>query len=265
MRGILALALILSIAGCDARQSSDDAYTDVVYENLSDSDAAASDNVTANAVDEALADTVDSADGDDSNMANAGDPGVPPPLPPGVQRGVGTFIEPEDMEIGSWHVLEFIVAPDEIKARAEAEQRPTTGPTPIIIAERMRVDLLPDRNFEIVRKTDAVQSLGLDKSASWQWDLSPKTRDGTFTLHAKVEVLRGDKVIEAYTRRVSVRVEVGTWESFLQALRNAASLGEVLETLFRAWERTLLALAGLIAAAGIVWWRLGLRKSRPED
>ena len=100
--------------------------------------------------------------------------------------------------------------------------------------------------------TPAVLPTGADRSATWQWNIVPK-RDGKHTLSALVEVLRRNPdgsytTTESKNRHVSLEVEVGTWQGFLTALNNAASLGDVLATLFNSWGKTLGALAALIAA-----------------
>jgi len=106
---------------------------------------------------------------------------------------------------------------------------------------------------------------GSDKSATWLWNVRPLT-GGERTLYATVEVLQrnpdgslkkdanGDYVAsKPKTRHADVLVKVGTWKGFMIAIQNAATLGDVLGTLFSSWQKTLVALAALIGAASGVW------------
>jgi hypothetical protein len=184
-------------------------------------------------------------------------PPVPAPAPAGVRKGLGAFVDPGDMEIDNWVTVEFVVGPDTAAITEETEGQPLTTPHPVFLSETMRVTLLPDPNFEIRPQSAAVQDTGPDMTATWQWKVKP-SHGGNATLYAKVEVGTRQPdgslaVARTYTRRVAVHVKVGTWKGFLNALRNASTLGEVLNTLFSAWEKTLLALAALIAAASGVW------------
>lgn len=171
-----------------------------------------------------------------------------------AEKGFGAFRPLDDMEVDNWYTVEFFVAPSKTGLAEEAEGRELTAPSPIWVGRWMRVTLLKDPSFEIRAKTDAEKPTGRDRQASWQWDVRPLT-GGERTLYAKVEVLKRNadgsfETIETRTRQVAVKVEVGTWRGFLIALKNAASLGEALSTLFAAWEKTLLALAALITALG---------------
>jgi hypothetical protein len=203
-------------------------------------------------------------------------PPQPLPAPPATdtgpideaEEGVGAFRELSDMEVDNWYTVEFFVAPDErgLVQESESDASELTAPKAIYVAPAMRVTLQPDPGFEIRAKSAAVVMTGRDRDASWQWDVKPLT-GGARTLYAAVEVLQRNPdgslarnpdgslvATEAKTRRVEVKVKVGTWKGFLIALQNAASLGDVLSTLFSAWQKTLIALAALITAAwGVVW------------
>lgn len=71
-------------------------------------------------------------------------------------------------------------------------------------------------------------------------------------------------LLDRYTKRVEIPMKVGTWQGFLNAIGHAANLGEVLETLFRAWEKTLLALAALIGAVLLLRGSLRRLKGGPD-
>jgi hypothetical protein len=200
--------------------------------------------------------------------ANAVAPADTAPAADQAEKGFGSFKELDDMEVDNWYTVEFFVAPDKeaLKEEAEAPAEELTAPTAIYVAPLMRVTLLKDPGFEIRAKTDAVQTTGRDRRASWQWDVKPLT-DGERTLYAKVEVLKRNpdgslEATETRTRHVAVKIEVGTWAGFLIALKNAASLGDVLTTLFASWEKTLGALAALILAlVGVIVAAKKLRKA----
>jgi hypothetical protein len=185
-----------------------------------------------------------------------------------AEKGLGAFVEPDEMEVDNWYTLEFVAAPDEPGLADESEDLELTPAKAIYVAPIMRVTLLDEPSFEIRSKTDAIQLTGRNKAASWQWNVKPLT-GGERSLYAKVEVLRrhpsGEyEATESRTRRVAVTVKVGTWQGFLTALRNASTLGDVLSTLFAAWKKTLVALALLIGAASGVW--LAIKNwGKPKD
>jgi hypothetical protein len=128
----------------------------------------------------------------------------------------------------------------------------------------MRVRLIPNQNFTITPASPELQQTGHDKSAAWLWNVTPKARDGNHILYARVEVFAqwGGKLVifDEYTRRVAVRVRIGTWSAFLNGIREATTLADLVATLFRSWEKTFLALAGLITAIVGVWVLVRRRK-----
>ena len=167
-------------------------------------------------------------------------------------KGRGAFTHPEDMFVGRSYPLEFVVGPTEAAIVEEAGGLKLAPSQMVYVAPVMRVTLLPDPNFKSSPATPAIQNTGADRSATWQWNVVP-LRDGTQILHARVEVLRrmpGGKyaTVESKARHVEVEVKVGTVQGFINALRNAASLSDVLTTLFNSWGKTLGALALLITA-----------------
>jgi len=201
----------------------------------------------------------------EEELAVAAGPPEPPPANDELLQGRGAFVDPGDMNVGLWYPLQFVVGPTQEAMADEAggqELAPSQG---VYIGPMMRVTLLENRNFDVEPKTPAIVRPGADNSASWLWNVSPK-RDGTQSLQAQVEVLQlvdGKYVpVESKTRQVSVKVRVGTWQGFMNALKNAASLGDVLTTLFNSWEKTLGALAALIGA--IFGIPLAIRKGRKE-
>jgi hypothetical protein len=185
----------------------------------------------------------------------------------GAQKGFGAFVDPGDMNVGSWHTLEFVVGPTKKALAGETEDQQLTPPRDIYVAPQMKVTLLPNRNFDIEQIGDAIQNTGKDLTASWQWNINPKT-DGDQQLEAQVEVgqTQSDgsfKSVESYKRRVPIKVRVGTWQGFLNALKNAATLGDALGTLFRSWEKTVTALTLLVVAIFGLWFTIK-RRGKPE-
>ena len=197
--------------------------------------------------------------------ANAGDVPLEAPatdtgpgdMPAQAQQGRGAFVDPGDMSVEAWHRLEFAVGPNEAALAEEVEEQELTRSRQIFVAPLMRVTLQPHPNFEIRPESPDVQETGADRTASWQWSVKPLA-GGAQSLVARVEVLERQqdgtlRAADTYTRRVEVRVRVGTWRGFLNALREASNFGDVLATLFRSWEKTLLALTALIAAGVALW------------
>jgi hypothetical protein len=168
------------------------------------------------------------------------------------------------MEVNNWHRLEFVVGKTEAALAEESENQELGQSKGIFVAPLMRVTLEPDPNFEIRRQSPDVQETGGDLAASWQWSVKP-LNGGNHALIARVEVLdkQSDGSLiasETYTRRLQVTVHVGTWQGFLNALKGAASFGDLLGTLFGSWGKTLTALTALIAAAAALW--AAIRKLR---
>lgn len=188
-------------------------------------------------------------------------------LDPEVRSGTGAFIKPAPMDVGHWYPIEFVAGPSIAALSDEAEESPLTPARPIVVSKLMRVTLLRDPNFEIRPKAKALQETGADLAATWQWDVKPQS-EGTHTLIAQVDVLKRNadgsyQVFNRYSRRVSVRVGVGTVQGALNGIRNAESIGDALTALFKSWGATLVALTLLIAAAFSV--RSGARRFRERQ
>lgn len=167
-------------------------------------------------------------------------------------KGRGAFTDLPDLIVGRSYPLMFVVGPTEKAIADEAGGVEMAASQTVYVAPVMRVTLLPNPNFDTEAETSAVQRTGLDRSATWQWNIVPR-RDGEQRISALVEVLQPNPdgsytTLESKNRHVSLEVEVGTWQGFMTALQNAASLGDVLTTLFNSWGKSLGALAALIAA-----------------
>jgi hypothetical protein len=183
------------------------------------------------------------------------------------EEGVGRFADPGPMVLGNWYPLKFVAAPNVRATIMEIPDANLTAPQPIYLSTTMRVTLLPDPNFETTPATDAVQNTGRDLTQTWQWNVKP-LHDGMHSLTARVEAGEPRKdgsfnARESRTRTVTIRVKIGTWEGFVRALGRASSLGDVLATLFASWEKTLLALGGLITAIGVVWTAIRKFRGKP--
>jgi hypothetical protein len=189
-------------------------------------------------------------------------------LPEDVTKGVGAFVDPGDMDVDAWSSLEFVVGPTEAVLAEETEGRKLTPSATVFIAPTMRVTLLPDPNFQFQPQSDPIQDTGQDRTASWQWKVKP-LNGGSATLFARVEV--GDRerngslfVVKTYTRRVAVHVHVGTWKGFLNALKSAASLGDLIGTLVGSLGKTLTAIAAMVTAGPTVWLAIRSWRKRKE-
>ena len=190
------------------------------------------------------------------------------PADDGVEQGVAAFVKPPPMTVDHWYVVEFAASPSEAKLHEETEGQQLTAPTHVFVAPMMRVTLLDNPAFEIKPKGSAEQATGLDKTATWLWDVRPKSSDAS-ALEARVEVLRKKadgsfETIESYTRKVDVTVQVGKMKRTLAAIDDASTLGSKLTGLFGTWQKTIAALVALIGALGLLAWKLGLRKTKPE-
>ena len=189
-------------------------------------------------------------------------------LPSQVSKGVGAFVDPGAMAVDAWSTLEFVVGPDEAVLAEETEGRKLTPAGTVYVAPTMRVTLLPDPNFTVQPQSDPIQDTGMDRTATWQWKVKP-LGGGDATLFARVEV--GDRrtdgtlaVSKTYTRRVAVHVEVGTWKGFLNALKSAATLGDLIGTLVGSLGKTLAAIAAMITAGPTIWLALRSWRKRKE-
>ena len=198
-------------------------------------------------------------------------PGSPGEGPPdaGVEQGVAAFVKPPPMEVDHWTVVEFAASPSEDKLHEETEGQLLTASTHVFVAPMMRVTLLDNPAFEIKAKGNPEQATGLDKTATWLWDVRPKNADAK-TLEAKVEVLRkradgSFETIESYTRKVDVNVRVGGLKHTLAAIDDASAVGNKLTGLFTSWQKAVAALVALLTGISVLAWKLGLKRSKPAD
>jgi len=189
-------------------------------------------------------------------------------LPEHVTKGVGAFVDPGPMDVDSWSTLEFVVGGDQAVIAEETEGRKLTPSATVYVAPTMRVTLLPDPNFQFQPQSDPIQDTGLDRTATWQWKVKP-LGGGNATLFARVEI--GERrpdgsltVSKTYTRRVAVNVHVGTWKGFLNALKSAASLGDLIGTLVGSLGKTLTAIAAMVTAGPTVWLAIRSWRKRKE-
>jgi hypothetical protein len=244
-------ALMLSAGACETK-------TENVVENVSAEDVAY-DNAIA--IEENVVNANASEDiCDDPNVMCHGGPGTTNAQLPAneSEKGLGAFNDPPEMTVGNDYELTFVAARDQQGLVEESQGQPLTAPSSIRIAPYMKVTLLPNSNFNVTAKGADEKPIGPDLAATWHWEVRPLRR-GSQTLRAQVDVLRvrPDQTIETIdsdTSFVNVMVKVGTWKAFINALRDASDLGEVLSTLFGAWEKALISLIALIGAFwGVVW------------
>ena len=189
-------------------------------------------------------------------------------LPEQVSKGVGAFVDPGDLDVDAWSTLEFVVGPTDAVLAEETEHRKLTPSATVYVAPTMRVTLLPDPNFQFQPQSDPIQDTGIDRTATWQWKVKPLS-GGSSTLFARVEVGTRERngtltVVKTYTRRVAVHVHVGTWKGFLNALKSAASLGDLIGTLVGSLGKTLTAIAAMVTAGPTVWLAIRSWRKRKD-
>ena len=188
----------------------------------------------------------------------------------GVEQGVAAFVKPPPMEVGKFSVIKFVAGPNEAAIGAETEGEALTRSTSVYVAKAMKVTLLPNPSFEIKPATEAKQTTGMDKTATWLWNVKPLD-DRSRALEAEIEIfaLNDDdsfgRRLERYTRKVQVEVRVGKMQRFSEAVDDGTTVADKLSKLFGSWQKTVGALVALIGAVGLLAWRLGLRKSKPAE
>jgi hypothetical protein len=230
-----AAVLLLLVAGCSSNDNANNTMN--VDENLTTTDMNATD---MNAVD-----------------TNAVDMNAATNAVAEVRPGRGNFTKPPPMEVGAgWYTIEFHSGPNEQTLSEQAQGAQATPSQPIHVSRHMKVTLQPDPNFLIKPKSDEDQDTGADLAATWDWSVKPLS-EGEQTLIAHVQVMMPDShgnlaTYDQYDSHVAVRVTVGSWQGLLNALGNAKSLGDALTLLFKSWRGTLLALAALMVAVGVV-------------
>ena len=188
----------------------------------------------------------------------------------GVEEGVAAFVRPPPMEVGKFTAIKFVAGPSEQNIRTQTEGAALTAATAVYVGKAMRVTLLANPSFEIKARTKPEQTTGLDKTATWLWDVKPLNGEAK-ALEAEIEIfaLNDDdsfgRRLESYTRQVEVTITVGGMTRAIGAIDDASTIGEKLTKLFGTWQKTIAALVALLGAVGLLAWKLGLRKSKPAD
>ncbi len=179
-----------------------------------------------------------------------------------LEAGVGALNAPAEMAVDGTYTVALAIGRDEdvdvVTATAEGEAGPaaTSNVGEVQLARRMRVTLSGSA-FRIAAESEAERELGLSRQATWRWQVTP-TAEGRQSLVATVEpiaVLADGRRIELgpARRRLDVRVSVtaeqrmGRWERFLKSTTGV-----------------LVALAALIAAAGLIVWRVRSFGKKPD-
>lgn len=173
------------------------------------------------------------------------------------------------MEVGHSYPIEFVAGPTDELIRAETEGRALTPARTVLVGRKMKVVLLPNSSFEIKPLSDAEQLTLEDKTATWQWEVTPRNDDAT-ELKARISVFRqlpdgSFAQVEGYNRTVPVTIHFGSVKRAVTFLDNARMFGEKLTGLFGTWQKTIGALVALLGALGLLAWKLGLRKAKPAD
>lgn len=208
--------------------------------------------------------------GDDPPTSNL-DANMAMPANASVAAGQGAFAEPPPLVAGTWSQIEFFAGPDLAALADEAEGEVLARNRAIYISPTMKVTLLPDPEVEIRTKSEALQQLGDDRTASWQWDVRPKS-GGDRTLIAQVEVFDDSKPagppIERYKRRLSVHVEVTGFARGSELISKGKRLSEEFGGLLKAILLILVTGMGILAIFGFKKFKRWLPSGRdgsPDD
>lgn len=173
------------------------------------------------------------------------------------------------MEVGHSYQIEFVAGPTDELIRAETEGRALTPARDVLVGRKMKVVLLPNSSFDTKPLSDAEQLTLEDKTATWQWEVTPKNADAT-ELKARISVFRqlpdgSFALVEGYNRTVPVTIRFGSVKRTLAVIDDASTIGEKLTGLFGTWQKTIAALVALLGALGLLAWKLGLRRAKPAD
>jgi len=282
MRWLLALLFLL---GSCAQKAEYNASNEAAVENTAETEVNATD---VNAVDMNAVE-MNAADNATEVNAAAGPPPPPPPPPPPappmadsvgseanagspadnaaeanatapVQKGVGAFVEPPPMIVGQWSKVEFLVAPkatgtgdvSEGTLEGEAQGKQLAAPGTVFIAPKMRVTLSSDPNVKITLQSQEVQATGMDKSATWQWNVLPQ-KAGKHELSAEVQPLDAQgNARDSYTRYVTVNAKATIGQRVKEGTETATGAGDMLTKFFTSWKGAVLALAALIGAVFVL-------------
>lgn len=187
-----------------------------------------------------------------------------------MEHGVGSFAKPGPMTVGQWTVIKFFVGLAEQDVRDQSAGAALSEPAAVFVAKAMSVRLSPNPSFAIKPTSDFKQLTGtMGKTATWSWQVKP-IDDRSKELVAEIEVfaLNADKSfgakIDGYAKRLPVEVNVSAADRTHEKIKVATELGNDLTGLFGTWQKTIGALVALLGAIGLLAWKLGLRKAKPE-
>jgi hypothetical protein len=181
--------------------------------------------------------------------------------------GLGTFATPPVLTVGIPYTLKFFVGKDQAGLNSVSEDRALMKARSVWMAQTMRVTLDPNPAFTIQPQNEdqEIQDLSPERTAAWLWIVTPLT-NGPQTLTARVQALvRGPdgELVKGPNgklkgpfyppRSIDIDVQVGAKKKVLNAIGDASSFGDAFTGLFKSWEKMLIALAALVAAAGGVW------------
>ena len=188
----------------------------------------------------------------------------------GVEQGVGSFAKPDPMTVNQWTTIKFFVGLAEQDVREQSAGAALSEPAAVYVAKAMRVRLSPNPSFEIKPTSDEAQLTGtMGKTATWSWQVRPiDDRSDKLEAEIKVYALNPDNsfgsTITGYSKRVKVEVRISAADRTHDRIKTATALGSDLTGLFGTWQKTIAALVALLGALGLLAWKLGLRKSKPE-
>ena len=126
--------------------------------------------------------------------------------------------------------------------------------------------------FEITPMSDATTGhQAATRPRPGLWNVKPLLSGEHKLLKAQVDVLERQcrrhvwPVINGVARSGSIfTVKVDKASEALGAIDQASKVGDKLTGLFSSWQKAIVALVALLGAVGLLLWKLGLRKAKPE-
>lgn len=189
-----------------------------------------------------------------------------------LEEGVVAFNPPREMirGVATRVVLAIGAKTDETEVVGAAGGQPTAPRVSPVRIGRYMSAALSGSAFTIMPVGDPERDLGLSTSEQWEWDVTP-TAQGRQSLQVRIETLAQDRHgnrtrIKLYqSPAVTVSVKVADREIVVEDLAKKKETVEGWTGLLKSISAWLIALAGVIAAAGLVVWRVRRLGQKPED
>lgn len=189
-----------------------------------------------------------------------------------LEAGVAAFNPPRKMMVGkaSRVILPIGAQAERAAVVAAAGGVPGTATTVSVRIGRYMSAKLSGSAFDIKPVGEPLRDLGGSSSETWEWDVTP-TDKGTQTLRVEVETFAEDETggrtrLTLYrSPPIDIDVEVTAQEKRKETYRKVGD--EITNTtpILESLTKWLGLFAGLVLAAGVVWWRLRNFGRKPKD